>query len=76
MIERKTEWSRVESRNRERERESERASERERGEKEDGGDERITGYQRVGIVYTELIKTSPFSTPFPLAPSRTNTRTR
>ncbi|EZA48547.1 hypothetical protein X777_13217 [Ooceraea biroi] len=32
-------------------------------------------YQRVGIVYTELIKTSPFNTPFPLARSRTNTRT-
>ncbi|KYN04164.1 hypothetical protein ALC62_04929, partial [Cyphomyrmex costatus] len=32
-------------------------------------------YQRVGIVYTELIKTSPFNTPFPLASSRTNTRT-
>lgn len=32
-------------------------------------------YQRVGIVYTELIKTSPFNTPFPLASSRTNTQT-
>lgn len=32
-------------------------------------------YQRMGIVYTELIKTSPFNTPFPLASSRTNTRT-
>ena len=31
-------------------------------------------YQRMGIVYTELIKTSPFNTPFPLVSSRTDTR--
>jgi len=49
-------------------------------EEEIGRERKIEGaresqwYQRVGIVYTELIKTSPFNTPFPLDSSRTNTR--
>ena len=52
-------------------REKEEEIERERKIEEAGESQ---WYQRVGIVYTELIKTSPFNTPFPLASSRTNTR--